>query len=101
LFKIRKALPHVYYRILQLFLTELLFRVKFKDEITMFRKNERGEKQGSVLGPVVYPICTSHLLTSDNTTTTPFDDTAILAVHEGQATASMKLQATINKVEDS
>jgi hypothetical protein len=37
--------------------------------------------------------------TSDNTATTTFaDDTEIVAIHEDPAIASMKLQATINKI---
>jgi hypothetical protein len=46
-------------------------------------------------------IYTSDLLTSDNTTTATFtDDIAILAIHEEPAIASMKLQATVNKIND-
>jgi hypothetical protein len=33
LFKIRKILPHKYYRTLESYVTERLFQVKFKDEI--------------------------------------------------------------------
>jgi hypothetical protein len=47
-FKIRKILPHAYYRILESYLTERLFQVKFKDEITTLRKTEAGVLQGSV-----------------------------------------------------
>jgi hypothetical protein len=64
-------------------------------------ESEVGLQQGSVLRPVLYLISTSDLPTSDNTTTATFaDDTAILATHEDLAIASMKLQATINKIED-
>jgi hypothetical protein len=43
----------------------------------------------------------SDLQTSDNTTTATFaDDTKILAIHEDSKTASMKLQATINKINE-
>jgi hypothetical protein len=39
--------------------------------------------------------------TTDNTATATFaEDTAILATHEDPAIASMKLQATINKIDD-
>jgi hypothetical protein len=50
--KIRKTLPHAYYRTLESYLTERLFQVKFKDEITTLRKTEAGVPQGSVIGPV-------------------------------------------------
>jgi hypothetical protein len=42
LFKIRKILPHTYYRILESCLTDRIFQVKFKDEITTSRKTETG-----------------------------------------------------------
>jgi hypothetical protein len=49
----------------------------------------------------LYPINTSDLPTSGNTTAATFtDDTAIFATHEDPATASLKLQATINKIDD-
>jgi hypothetical protein len=54
------------------------------------------------LEPALYLIYISYLPTSDNTTTATFtSDTAILATHEDPAIASMKLQATTNKIDDS
>jgi hypothetical protein len=92
---------HAFYRILQSYLTNRLFQVKFKDEITNLRKTEAGVPQGSVLGPDLNLFYTSELPTSDNTTTATFaDDTAILATHEDPTTASLKLQVTINKIDD-
>jgi hypothetical protein len=94
-------LPHAYYRILESYLIDKLFQIKFKNEITIFRKTEAGILQGSVLGPILYLMYTSDLPTSDNTKTATFaDDTAILVTHEDPAIASMKLQATINKIND-
>jgi hypothetical protein len=50
---------------------------------------------------LLYVIYTSGFPTSDNTTTAAFaDDTAILATHEDPGIASMKLQASINMIED-
>jgi hypothetical protein len=79
----KKNLPHAYYRIVESYLTDRLFQVNFKDEITTLRKTEAGVLQGSALGPVPYLIYTSDLPTSDNRTAATFaDGTAILATHE-------------------
>jgi hypothetical protein len=97
----QKTLPHVYYRTLESYLTDRPFQVKFKDETTTLRKTEAGVPQGSVLGLVLYLIYASDLPTSDNTTTATFaDDKVILVTHEDPETAPMKLQTTINKIDD-
>jgi hypothetical protein len=62
--------------------------------LTKLRKIEAGLSQGP-LGPVLYLIHTSDLPTSDNTTATFADDTAILAIHEDRT-----LHATIDKIDD-
>jgi hypothetical protein len=99
LFKIRKKnLPHAYYRILESYLMDRPFQLKFKDKITTLRKTEAGVPQGSVLGPIVYLIYTSNLPTSDNTTAAFTNYTAILTTYDDSAMALMKLQATINKI---
>jgi hypothetical protein len=45
LFKIRKIFPHAYYRILESYLKDRHFQVKFKDEITTLRITEAGIPQ--------------------------------------------------------
>jgi hypothetical protein len=101
LFKSRKHLSYEYYRISESYLTDRHFQVKFQDEITILRKNDAGVPQGNVLGPDlrVYLTYKSDLLTSDKTTAT-FADIAILVTHEDSIIASIKLQATINKIDD-
>jgi hypothetical protein len=78
-----------------------LLQVKCKDKIATLRKIDVGVPQRSAIGSVLWLIYTSDLPTSDNTTTATFtDDTTIFATHEDPAIASMKLQATINKIKD-
>jgi hypothetical protein len=67
---------------------------------TTLRKIEAAVPQGIVLGPVLYIFYTSDFLTSDNTTATFANDTAILTTYDDPALASVKLQATISKIED-
>jgi hypothetical protein len=99
LFKIRETLPHPYYRTLESFSVELPSQVKFKDETTTLRKIETGVPQGNALLPFLYLIYTSDLPTAGNTTAFTFAaDTAILATHGESTIASVKLQATISKI---
>jgi hypothetical protein len=100
LFKIRKILPHANYRTLQSYLMERSFQVKFTDEIRTLKDAKAVVLQESVLGSILYLISTRDLPTSDNTTATFADDTAILATHEVPAIASMQLQATIHKIDN-
>jgi hypothetical protein len=60
-------------RTLQSYLTERLFQIKFKDEITTVTKTEAGVPQGSILEPVLYLIYTSELPIIDNTATATFN----------------------------
>jgi hypothetical protein len=94
LLKIRMFLPQAYYRILETYLTDNLFQVKFKDELTTSRDAEAGVAHGIVLGTVLYVMCTSDLPSRKDTTSTFSNETAILATHEYPAITSMKLQAT-------
>jgi hypothetical protein len=77
MFKIRKVLSHAYYRTLESYIMERFFRVNFTDEITTSKDTEAVVPQRSVLGPALYLTYTSDLPTSDNTTATSADDTAI------------------------
>jgi hypothetical protein len=75
--------------------------VKLIDETTNLRKIEAGVPEGSVLGPVLYLIYTrtSYLPSSDNTRAAAFaDDRAILARNDELSITSVKVQATINKL---
>ncbi|KAK7871524.1 hypothetical protein R5R35_010330 [Gryllus longicercus] len=93
LYKIKKCLPHPYYNILRSFISDRFFQIKFGDEITPFHPVLSGVPQGSILGPVLYTLYTADLPQSpDVTTATYADDTALLASHENQETATRTLE---------
>lgn len=73
------------------------FQVKFKDKITTLRKTEAGVPQGSVLGPILYLIYTSNILTLDNTTATFANGTALLATTSKIDDWVKKWRITINQ----
>lgn len=101
LFKLKKCLPNTYYNILQSYLTNRHFQIKFQDTYTSLRTINSGVPQGSVLGPILYVLYTADLpLSLDITTATFADDTALLAVHEDPVTASRILQNYLNTFEE-
>jgi hypothetical protein len=100
LHKIKKNLPHEYYKILKSYLDERFFQVKLQEVTTNLRKIEAGVPQGSVLGPILYLIYTADLPTSEDTNTATFaDDTATLALDDQPETATAKLQNHISNLE--
>jgi hypothetical protein len=99
LYKIKKNLPHEYYKILKSYLDEKLFQVKLKEETANLKKMKAGVPQGSLLGPILYLIYTADLPTSEDTNIATFaDETAILALDDQPETATAKLQ-NINNLE--
>lgn len=100
LYKIKKALPHHFYQILQSYLGNRKFMVKQSEEVTPLYDINSGVPQGSVLGPVLYLLHTSDLPVAKDTLVATFaDDTAILASNENPVIASRKLQESLDSIQ--
>jgi hypothetical protein len=84
LYKLRQSLPINYFLLLQSFLQNRHFFIRFGSAQHPLSPIHAGVPQGSVLGLFLYLIYTADLPTSAATTTATFvDDTAILAVSTG------------------
>ena len=88
------------YRILQSYLTNRYFRTKYREAYSSLRQILAGVPQGSVLGPLLYLMCTADLPTLENSTAATFtDDTTILTVHEDPTMAAHRFQMHLNKIQ--
>lgn len=98
-YKIRRALPATYAKLLQSYIKNRHFRIKQEESYSQLKEIKAGVPQGSVLGPVLYLIYTSDLPLMDGSTTATFaDDTAILAVGENNLASTQKLNESISKI---
>jgi hypothetical protein len=88
------------YTILQSYITNRHFRIKYGEAHSSLRPVLAEVPQGSVFGPLLYLIYTADLPTLANSTTATFaDDTAILTVHEDPTEATHRLQLRLNKIQ--
>lgn len=99
LYKIRKLIPQ-HFNVLKSYIENRQFTVKHRGVISSIQSINSGVPQGSVLGPILYIMYTYDIPLSSNTTTATFaDDTAIMASHEDPYIASQRIQTHLNKLE--
>lgn len=87
------------FSIIQSYLSDRLFQVKYGNARSDLYNIEAGVPQGSVLGPVLYNIFTSHLPTHPEVTVATYaDDIAYLACDKDPHIASHKRQIVLNQL---
>lgn len=100
MYKIKKNLPHPFSLLLDSYLTDRYFLIKYGETYTTLQPILSGVPQGSVLGPLLYLLYTSDLPVTENTESATYaDDTGILASDDDPHQASRLLQTHLNKIE--
>jgi retron-type reverse transcriptase len=99
LHKLRSTLPDHFYLLLKSYLTNRHFRVRHEDLYSELKLIKAGVPQGSVLRPVLYLLYINDVPTTSNSTTATFaDDTAVMAIGETVDISTRKLQSAVNKI---
>jgi len=94
LYKLKASLPGPYCLLLQSYLTDRYFQVRYNGVCSDCYEVRSGVPQGSVLDSLLYLFFTADLPTTDYTILATFaDDTELLAVHRDPAVASQRLQS--------
>lgn len=100
IYKIVQSLPQNTHRLLQSYLTDRSFVVKYKSYTSSSRNISAGVPQGSILGPMMYILYTADMPTNSQIHTSTFaDDTAFMSTHKDPKIASSNLQSHIHELE--
>src|SRR5262249_53892401 len=99
IYKLNQLLPAQFVQLLQSYINERIFRVRFGDAYSDFKDIKAGVPQGSVLGPILYLLFTWDLPKTQGVTNATFaDDTANLATDKSVEKSTAKLQSSCNNV---
>lgn len=100
LFKIKQLLPTPYFLLLKSYLSQRRFYVCVNNAESEIGTAKAGVPQGSVLGPILYTLFTSDMPVSTNVTTATYaDDTAILVSSPNPVIASSILQGHLDQLQ--
>ena len=101
LHKLSAYLPEQYITLISSYLTNRSFMVHYGEAQSCTHPILSGEPQGSVLGPLLYILCTADLpIISGITTATFADDTAIPATSANYNVAVNTLQRGMDRIDD-
>jgi hypothetical protein len=89
LYKIKNTFPSPYDLLLKSYFTERNFQLNYNNSYSDCYQFKSSVPQESVMGPLLYFICTADLRTTNNITIAAFeDDTALLAANNDPVVAS-------------
>lgn len=100
--KLERMLPAEHVELLESYLSDRKFRVRFEDVITDEGKIEAGVPQGSVLGPLLFILFTSDIpkMGGNGKLALFADDTAIGAADESQERATNIVQDGLRSIQE-
>ena len=100
MYKIKRTLPSNTHNIVQSYLKDCKFRIKYNEYVSIDYDSMPGIPHESVVGPTLYLIFTADLPISDKVLISTFsDDTAILSSHNNPVIGSVELNNNLKRME--
>jgi len=93
-------LPQPFYLLLNSYLENRCFEIRFQVSLSKLKPIGASVPQGSILGPLLYVLYTADLPTHPKVTIDTFvDDTALISIDSDHNIASRNLQENLDEVE--